>query len=202
MTGAAGWQGRASQGQVSPGESLFSAGAIAPVLGKEAPSDTRPDGAEKLQGGFHLHPLGHCLQDYSIYCIHFTSLLAPSPLCLEGLLAKAQRSPTPTQPWLVGLWDGEGSPELTYLPPGETNPFCPFPKEPETQGIALVSRHPTPFYLLRYKIQRNPLPWGVLAGLRVALAPARVSAKTRGTGQCQPTGRTNPLLCFVFYTII
>lgn len=108
VTAAPGWQGRDSWAQVSHSKSPFSAGAIAPVLGKH-PLTLTLVGLKSFRET-HLHPFGHCLEDYNIYCIHFTSLSVPSPLCLKGLLAKAQWPPTPTQPCLFGLWDWEKQP--------------------------------------------------------------------------------------------
>lgn len=108
VTAAPGWQDRASRGHISPGESPFSAGATAPVLGKQppclgGPPNTSPDGAENLRRDFRLHPSGQHLEDYSIYCVHLTSLPVLSPLCLKGLPAKARWSPTPARLWPAAL---------------------------------------------------------------------------------------------------
>lgn len=114
---------------------------------------------------------------------------------------------------------GKSSPELTYPPPEETTlprlkageeaaaaHSCPFPRERETQGTALVSRHPSPVSLFRYKISAQCLTpgspwWGLAPRSAVALAPVKSfcqNSRYRAMPTCRMR-KPSPVLSFLHH---
>ena len=129
MTAAPGWQDRAGQGQVSPGESPFSAGAIAPVLGKH-PLTLAFMG---LKSSGDIFTLIHWVTVWrktaftaSILHLGWYYRLSASR---DSWPRHSGHRHQPSPGWLVGLAQSREAAAHS----------CPFPRERETQGTALVS---------------------------------------------------------------